>query len=394
MSRLNESELVRLFDDKTASKVIECFNALDGTPDFHSPIVWRSTIPELCRLDCARTRRGIDAHGAAQMVNLFRFFGGLSLDLRDVPGLGHGRLLSLAKGQAFEAFLRDVASGESFAAICITEASGGSDLHSLQTTAVRCEGGYTLTGCKHYVARLRQANLYVVFANVAGLDRSLSVFLVPASADGIVVHDIPALGLQGRSWGALELNQVFVPKQHRVGGEGQGFSLFSTHFSYWRCAMAAAAIGAAQATLDRCKERLQHRQAFDGPIGRFTHLQQGYAQHAARLHMAWLLVQSTALRLDKQAYCYIDAAMAKAESVEIAIAAAQWAMLIHGAEGCCVSTGLEKNLRDLLGLRIADGTPDVLRGQVARGLLGETLYSLSLGRQAVSPKWSRERQLW
>lgn len=158
--------------------------------------------------------------------------------------------------------------------------------------------------------------------------------------------------------------------------------------------MAAAAIGAAQMALDRCKERLQNRQAFDGPIGRFTHLQQEYARHAARLYMAWLLVQSTALRLDKQAYCYIDAAMAKAESVEVAIAAVQWAMSIHGAEGYCVSTGLEKILRDLLGLRIADGTPDVLRGQVARGLLGETLYSHSLGRQAVSQKWPRERQLW
>ncbi|ONH50881.1 hypothetical protein BLL36_23500 [Pseudomonas cedrina subsp. cedrina] len=110
--------------------------------------------------------------------------------------------------------------------------------------------------------------------------------------------------------------------------------------------------------------------------------------------MAWLLVQSTAQRLDRRAYCYVDAAMAKAESLEVAIAAVQWAMLVHGAEGYCADLGLEKILRDLMGLRIADGTPDVLRGQVARGLLGETLYSESLGRQAVPLKMLRERQLW
>lgn len=394
MSGLNESDLARLFDAQTRTKIAECFYALDGTPDFHSAIAWRSAIPELCGLDSARRCRGMEVLGAAQMVDVFRFFGSLSLDLRDVPGLGHGRLLSLVRGQAMEPFLRNVAAGASFTAVCITEASGGSDLHSLRSTAVRCPGGYTLTGRKQYVSRLRQADLYIVFANVSVLDRGLSVFLVPASTDGIVIHDIPALGLHGCSWGALELNHVFVPRHYRVGGEGQGFSLFSTHFSYWRCSMAAAAIGAAQVAMNRCKERLQTRQAFDGPIGRFTHLQQEYAQHAARLFMAWLLVQNTALRLDNRAYCYIDAAMAKAESLEVAIAAAQWAMMIHGAEGYSVESGLEKTLRDLLGLRIADGPPDVLRGQVARGLLGETLYNHSLGRQAGPQKLPRERQLW
>lgn len=394
MSRLRESDLNRLFDVDTRARIIECFDALKGTPDFHSALKWRSAVPELCQLDFSLSHQGTHALGAAQMIDVFRFFGALSLDLRDVPGLGHGRLLSLVSGESFTPFLRSIASGSSFTAVCVTEASGGSDLHSIQTTAVRCQGGYRLSGRKQYVSRLRQADLYLVFANVAMLERGLTVFLVPASADGIVINDFAAHGLRGCSWGALELNQVFVPKNQRVGGEGQGFSLFSTHFSYWRCSAAACAIGAAQTALDYSRKRLQARHAFGGPIGRFTHLQQEYARHAARVHMAWLLVHSTAQRLDRRAYCYVDAAMAKAESLEVAIAAVQWAMLIHGAEGYCADLGLEKVLRDLMGLRIADGTPDVLRGQVARGLLGETLYSESLGRQAVPLKMLRERQLW
>ncbi|WP_426683818.1 acyl-CoA dehydrogenase family protein [Xanthomonas translucens pv. undulosa] len=110
--------------------------------------------------------------------------------------------------------------------------------------------------------------------------------------------------------------------------------------------------------------------------------------------MAWLLTQNTARRIELKQYSYVDAAMAKAESVEASLAAVQWSMLVHGAYGYSAEAHLEKSLRDLLGLRIADGTTDVLRGQVARGILGEELYSLSIGRDVNLFSPARERQLW
>ena len=76
----------------------------------------------------------------------------------------------------------------------------------------------------------------------------------------------------------------------------------------------------------------------------------------------------------------------KAEAVEIAIDSVEWAMQIHGAKGYTTEVDLEKRLRDLLGLRIADGATDVLRGQVARGLLGDALYEQSLGRVRENSK--------
>ncbi|WP_148044902.1 acyl-CoA dehydrogenase family protein, partial [Xanthomonas vasicola] len=82
-----------------------------------------------------------------------------------------------------------------------------------------------------------------------------------------------------------------------------------------------------QGALNDAKNKKQNRYAFSGKIGRFTHLQQEYAKHASRLHMAWLLIQSTAQRIEQKQYSYVDAAMAKAESVEAAIAAVQWSML-------------------------------------------------------------------
>jgi len=218
--------------------------------------------------------------------------------------------------------------------------------------------------------------------------------MVEKSNPAIQIADIEAMGLRGISWGQLDLEKVWVPAKNRIGGEGQGFSIFSTHFSFWRCAMAAAAIGSAEKALDKAKNRMRTREAFSGQIGRFTHLQQEFAKHASRLHMVWLLVQSAAQRIDLKQYSYVDAAMAKAEGVEASIAAVQWSMLVHGAYGYSAEAQLEKSLRDLLGLRIADGTTDVLRGQVARGILGEELYSLSLGREFNTSSPARERQLW
>jgi len=144
--------------------------------------------------------------------------------------------------------------------------------------------------------------------------------------------------------------------------------------------MAAAAIGCAREAINQTVVRLKSRRAFGGPIGRFSHLQQALATHVAQLHMAWLLVASVMERLDRKEPVRAAAAMTKAEAIEAAIAAVEWAMQVHGAAGYCAHSDLEKRLRDLLGLRIADGTTDVLRTEVARSLLGEDLYEMTLGR--------------
>ncbi|MDC8640344.1 acyl-CoA dehydrogenase [Xanthomonas hortorum] len=386
----------KFFSSAISSKIATNLQQWKGKGCLHDPLAWRIAVPELASLDYKWEKSGRNTPlNTPRLMDVFRFLGSVSLDLRDVPGLGHGRVfLASKKTNQFKNQLENIASSKSFAAICITEDGGGTDLHSIKTTAVRKNDRYEISGQKKYVARLRQSDIYIVFANVIGLEQGLTAFLINRSDSAIEVTDIKAMGLRGISWGQLDLNNISIPLNNRIGGEGQGFTIFSIHFSFWRCAMAAAAIGAAQGALNDAKNRLQNRYAFSGKIGRFTHLQQEYAKHASRLHMAWLLIQSTAQRIEQKQYSYVDAAMAKAESVEAAIAAVQWSMLAHGAFGYSSEANLEKTLRDLLGLRIADGTTDVLRGQVARGLLGEELYALSLGREVNDFSPARERQLW
>lgn len=385
---MKSTELERILGKSTSEKIFCILREKENTENIKNPMFWRENLKELCYLDHPNSKIKI-----SDLMCVFNFFGKINIDLRDAIGLGHGRLLTLIKGNKFKKEIDLISEGNSYCAICITEELGGTDLHAIKTVATRFKSGYLINGEKKFVARLEQADKYLIFANISIIENGLTVFLVDANTDGLTVNNIEALGLHGISWGGLTLNNVYLSKENRVGGEGQGFSLFSTHFTFWRCAMASVGIGAAQHALDLAKQRLMNRHSFGAPIGRFTHLQQ-YCEHVSKIYMSFLLVSNTACRIENKKYSYIDSAMAKAESIENAIQAVEWVMLIHGAYGYSIEAGLEKILRDLLGLRVADGTTDVLRGQVSRGLLSEDLYNLSLGNIQVKQNFIRERILW
>lgn len=358
--------------------------AFKGTPDWTNAQAWRThtRASGLSGADLP-VRVGGGGSPASLMVELFAHCGRLALDLRDVPGSGYSRLLLQAHTRHFDDVLNAVTTGAAYVAVAITEAGAGSDMHGLAASAQPLPGGdYLLTGEKRYVARLKQATHAVVFAHVRrpGVERTLTAFLVPLDSPGLKIVNLEQTGLQGVSFGGLMLGDVPVPRRARVGGEGEGFQLFVRHFTYWRTAMAAAAIGCGRGALDQAITWLRERQAYGGPLGRFTHLQQELAEHVARLHMAWLLVQSAAARQDARQPAFADACMAKAEGIEAALAATDWAMRIHGARGQTTQLDLSKRQRDLQALRIAGGPPDVLRSQVARAVLGNTLYEAALGR--------------
>lgn len=321
--------------------------------------------------------------GALDMARIFRDCGRVDLELRDLPGGAHARFVTLASSRRFDDFLAAVARAEAFCAVAITEPDVGSDLHAIRTTATRVEGGYRIDGAKQHISRIAEATHFVVFAAVARGDgsRLITAFLVPRDAPGLTVEEMAPMGMSTVSWGRVRLEGVVVDAGQRIGGEGQALSMFVRHFAYWRTMMTAASIGSAQAAIDQSIERLKSRTAFGGPIGRFTHLQQGLAEAVARVHMAWLLIEEVAGAFGEHRWPIFDAGMAKAEGIEAAIFAVDWAMRVHGANGYDTDTGLEKRYRDLLGLRVADGTTDVLRGQVARAILGEHLYELSLNRE-------------
>ena len=355
--------------------------------DSYHPVALRAhqDLAEWAALDLPR-RLGGAAWRARDMALLFRLCGYRDAELRDLVGAGHARLLTLAPTRRFDSVLSAVAHSAAYCAIAITEPDVGSDLRALATIARPLDGGYLIEGIKQHVARINECTHFIVFAAVQrALQQPLiTAFLIPKDVAGLQIEPMRPSGLAAASWGKSLSSAGTCPVGISDWRGRTGLSLFRRHFCYWRTMMAAVAIGSAQAAIDQTAVWMKNRHAFGGPIGRFSHLQQMMAHWIARLRMAWFLVESVADQIDAHVWPVADAAMLKAEALEAAIGATEWAMTVFGAAGYDVATGLEKRHRDLLGLRIADGTTDVLRSQVARAFLGERLYELSLNRSPIS----------
>lgn len=358
---------------------------LKGTKQFLDPRVWRKRGAEfgLPGLDLPMEHGG-SAWPAVKMVEIFRHAGEYNLNFRDAVGGGHVRPLLKSKNPEILDIVKKVAKGEGYVAIAITEPGAGSDVPAIQSTSKKVPGGYVLNGTKRFNARLDQASHVIIFTQgTTGKPGKLSVFVLPIKTPGLNVETLEAHGLVGNSYGGLNFKELFVPETALVGNDGEGLKVFREHFLYWRLMQAATAIGTGEDALSQMAKRIKTREAFGGPIGRFTHLQQPLGQHKTELLMARALALEAAILLDQGDF---DAAEPlinglKAEGVEIALRAADAAARAYGGEGYSTLVDVGDRVKDLNGLRIADGTTDVMRMLVVRQIFGEEFWQMAVQKK-------------
>lgn len=389
-------EKTQLSLDEIKRRIDETAAVLRGadvtpSPQFLSPIEWRRRTAQfgLPALDLP-TQYGGSEWPAERMVDIFRHAGRHNLNFRDVVGGAHVRPLLRSSHPKVQAVVRQIASGNGYMAIAMTEPTAGSDFHSIKSYAEKVDGGYLLTGEKRYVARLEQASHVVLFARAAsGKSRSLSAFLIPMSDSALKLVHLQAHGLTGNSFGGIKFEKLFVPDYHLLGNDGDGEDIFTEHFRYWRLMQVAAALGTAEQALEQMAQRLKTREAYGAPIGRFTHLQQALGQHTTELQMAYSLTKEAARLYDSRQFKELDLLVSglKAEGVEIALEAVDAAVRSFGGEGYSDRVDLGDRLRDLNGLRIADGTTDVMRMVVVAKKFGPEFWNMAI-RNSVNPRAS------
>lgn len=347
-----------------------------------SPLVWRERTAEfgLPALDLPKEHGGAD-WSAEKMLEVFKHAGRFNLNFRDVVGGAHSRLLLASKHPVVAEVLKEIVSGPGYMAVAMTEPTAGSDFTAIKSFAKKVDGGYRLTGEKRYVARLEQATHVVIFTRAANeKDRQLSAFVLPMKTQGLEVVHLEAHGLVGNSFGGLKFENLFVPDSQILGNDGDGVEIFNNHFRYWRLMQVAAALGTAEQALEQMADRLANREVYGGPIGRFTHLQQALGQHTTELSMAHALAIEAAKLLDNKDYKKADLLIngLKAEGVEIALNAVDAATRAFGGEGYSSRVDLGDRLRDLNGLRIADGTTDVMRMSVVANRFGAKYWNMAI----------------
>ncbi len=262
--------------------------------------------------------------------------------------------------------------GEIVAAIAVTEPSAGSDASSLTAVARRGDGGWRLSGEKIAITHATSAAIALVYARDPGSAGAagISCFLVPLDAAGVTRGAMPGMGALPLCWGSLSFDDVFVPADHLVGGEGRGFGGAMHHFDFSRPALGLLCLGAAQASIDEAVAWAQQREAFGRPIAAFQGVSFPLAEQATFLEAArWLCYRALWLRATGLPHTDL-AAMCKWWPPQVAKDAIETAWVTHGNLGYSTELPLQQRYRDVASYLVADGTAAIQKRIIATHMLG------------------------
>ncbi|MFJ5265265.1 acyl-CoA dehydrogenase family protein [Streptomyces sp. NPDC088387] len=260
---------------------------------------------------------------------------------------------------------------DDLAAYCLTEPGSGSDAAALTTRAVRDGDHWILTGVKQFISGAGAARLYVVMARTGGTGAGgVSAFLVEGDDPGLSFGaNEHKMGWNAQPTRQVILDEVRIPGDRLLGREGEGFRIAMNGLNGGRLGIAACSLGGARSALDRSLAHLADREAFGRRLLDADALRFRLADMATELAAARALVQQAAAALDRgDARAPYLCAMAKRFATDTGYSVADRALQLHGGYGYLHEYGIEKIVRDLRVHRILEGTNEIMRVIVARGM--------------------------
>ncbi|MET7353358.1 acyl-CoA dehydrogenase family protein [Streptomyces mirabilis] len=270
-----------------------------------------------------------------------------------------------------ERWLPRLCAMEDLASYCLTEPGAGSDAATLRTRAVRDGGHYVLTGVKQFISGAGASQVYVVLART-GSDgpHGISAFLVDKDDPGLSFGpNERKIGWNAQPTRQVILDGVRLPADRLLGHEGEGFRIAMNGLNGGRLGIAACSLGGARNALDRSLAHLADREAFGGRLLDAPALQFRLADMATELAAARALVHQAAQALDRgDPQAPHLCAMAKRFATDTGYSVADQALQLHGGYGYLSEYGIEKIVRDLRVHQILEGTNEIMRVIVARGL--------------------------
>lgn len=271
-------------------------------------------------------------------------------------------------------WLPQLTSMEKLASYCLTEPGAGSDAAALRTRAERDGDHYVITGQKQFISGAGNPHdFYVVMART-GEDgaRGVSTIVVPGGTPGLSFGaNEKKMGWNAQPTRAVMFDKCRVPVANRIGPEGIGFKIAMAGLDGGRLNIAACSLGGAQAALDKAVAYMDERRAFGKKLNEFQALQFKLADMAIELEAARTFLWRAAAALDaKSPDATRLCAMAKRFATDTGFDVANSALQLHGGYGYLSDYGVEKIVRDLRVHQILEGTNEIMRVIVARGLVG------------------------
>ncbi|MDX2062867.1 MAG: acyl-CoA dehydrogenase [Bacteroidia bacterium] len=269
-------------------------------------------------------------------------------------------------------YLPRLASGEIMGAFCLSEPEAGSDATHQHTTAEDKGDHYLLNGTKNWITNGGRSGVYLVMAqtNREARHRGINCLLVDRGMPGFQIgKKEEKLGIRGSDTHALMFSDVKVPKTQRLGEEGFGFKLAMKTLDGGRIGIAAQALGIAAGAYELALKYSQERKAFGKPIGELQAIQFKLADMATEIEAARMLVYKAAWLKDQGKPYGQAAAMAKLYASKVAMAVTSEAIQVHGGYGYVKEYHVERLYRDAKITEIYEGTSEIQRVVIARGLV-------------------------
>ena len=257
---------------------------------------------------------------------------------------------------------------------CLTEPGSGSDAAALKTRADRTNAGYTLNGTKAFISGGGYSDAYIVMCRTGDAGpKGVSTVIVEDKTDGLSFGGLEdKMGWRAQPTRQVQLDDCKIPQANLVGEEGKGFSYAMAGLDGGRLNIAACSLGAAQAALTKTVAYMADRKAFGKSIDQFQALQFRLADMEIELQAARVFLRQAAWKLDTgapdaPAHC----AMAKKFVTEAGSKIVNDCLQLHGGYGYLADYGIEKLVRDLRVHEILEGTNEIMRMIVSRGLIAK-----------------------
>ena len=336
------------------------FMGLEVPPEYGGagldPLAYVVALTEISKADAS--------HGTIMSVNNSLF--------------AHG-LVKFGTEEQKQRFLVPVASGEKIGAFSLTEPMSGSDAGTMKSRAIKSDDGshFIINGRKSWVTSAPVADFIVLYTltHPEKKHRGTTAFLIETDQPGFTRGKTePKLGIRASATSEVIFDNYQCPVDCVLGEEGEGFRIAMTTLDAGRIGIGAQALGIAEAALEASVEYAREREAFGRKIGEFQMIQQKLADMKCRVDASRLLIYQAALKKKRaletgESYA-MEASMAKLFASETAMWVTTQAIQIHGGMGYSKELPLERYFRDAKITEIYEGTSEIQRMVIARGLTG------------------------
>src|SRR5438132_1938923 len=289
-----------------------------------------------------------------------------------VNGLGHGPVIIAGTDEQKRRWLPPLLDEPLLTSFALSEPNAGSDVSSIQTTAVRHGEEYVLNGSKMFITNAGHASWLTVFASTdkSKAHRGLTAFVVPTDLDGVIVEKhLDKMGQRSTDTSALAFQEVKVPAANRLGEEGDGFKIAMKTLDFTRPGTAAGAVGVARAAFEYAAQYSKERVQFGMPIAMNQGVNFLIADMATKIEAARLLCWQAGWMIDQGMRATLQSSYAKRFAADICMEVTTDAVQVFGGYGYMKEFPVEKLMRDAKLFQIYEGTSQIQRLVIARELL-------------------------